>query len=136
MRLEIYYNLLNRRAVSQVNMMFPTRDVYNLFSRIFTDPWKQQAGSDSGTEYSEHDGDQRSEDAFNFLRAFGAGCSDVAEVVARHDREKRAMKIKTVCEWREQVVEDENWFFGLDCESREVGDGCLGEQSGDEEGKE
>lgn len=138
----MYFNYLSRPNVSQVNLMFepaPSLGVHDLFTRMFTDRWNQpvsHAGSDSGDEYSDHDGDERSEDAYNFLRTFGSGCSGVAEVVARRDSEKEAMRIKAVSEWRNKVLQPEDWCFELECESRATNTGYLEEESDYEQEKE
>lgn len=113
----------------------PTSGVYDLFSRIFTDTWQQQpshAESDSDG-YTDDDGNERSEDAYNFLRAFGPDCSDVAEVVARHDREKQAMKIKTVSDWRDGVLQCDLWFLEADSESHGASDRSVEEGSDEEQ---
>lgn len=105
-------------------MMFeppPTSGVYDLFSSLFAEPWNRspaQAVSDSIDGYSDHDADERSEDAYNFLRALAPGCSDIQEVVARHDYEKEAARLKTISEWRDNVLEPESWFSAFDSGSR------------------
>lgn len=134
-RLEAYFNFLNLPAVSRVGMMFepaPTSGMYELFSSLFAKPRFSsfpKAVSDSGDEYSDHDGDERSEDAYNFLRAMAPGCSDIEEVVERHDHEKEAMLYKTVSDWIGKILEPENWLSTIGCETS----GAYVDEASDEE---